>query len=71
MKNVQLTDREVELLVLALQVRACYIETGTPILTANEAIAQGKQNLVKALEPSQHKILTDSSDLIRKLHTRN
>ncbi|CAB5514602.1 hypothetical protein ACOTHJ_12955 [Achromobacter xylosoxidans] len=67
MKTLNIDRAETDLLVLALQVRICHIETGTSSLRANDAIAQGNHKLVKALEPSQRAVIADSEALIKKL----
>lgn len=67
MKALTINAAESELLIIALQVRICYIETGTSSLRANDAIQQGNHKLVKALEPSQRALIADSEALIQKL----
>lgn len=53
MTTMFLNDESIEDLINCINVRLCYIETGTVYLRANDAITQGQQRCIRALEPSQ------------------
>lgn len=46
-----------EMIAIALNMRANFIETGNPIMSRNDAIRSSKPELVKALEPEQEKLV--------------
>ena len=52
LKPEELTDDERVLLIDALNIRRCIIETGTIIYTAQDAISAGRTDLVRRLHPS-------------------
>lgn len=62
-----MTQQEREDLVRGLQIRMAYIETGDPVLRANDAINMGKPQMVKALSPDQRALLTRHEALVDKL----
>ena len=64
-KSVELTDDERELIWLALTCRANMIETGNPILSAQD-VSEGHKGTIKALGVDQMKLLV----LIHELKTR-
>jgi len=62
-----MTQQEREDLVRGLQIRMAYIETGDPVLRANDAINMGKPQMVKALSADQRALLTRHEALVDKL----
>lgn len=59
--------QESEDLCLALGMRICFIETGTPVLRANDAIAQGNLSLIKPLTSDQQKLIVRLDELRKKV----
>ena len=59
-----LTPEENDIIYHALSMRAGFIETGDPLMRAGDAERQGKR--VKALQPSQMKLLLSIEDLMAK-----
>lgn len=65
--KLEMTQQEREDLVLGLQIRLAVIETGDPVLRANDAINMGKHKLVKALSPEQRALVARHEALVTKL----
>lgn len=63
-----LTSQEIDDIISALRMRCNYIETGTVVLSAADALASGRQKLVKGLEPSQIQLITRIHALVTKLN---
>ena len=67
MNELKLTDDERQMLLEALRIRQCLIETGHPAWTAQEAIAAGRPELVLTLQPPQRSLLASLSTLAARL----
>ncbi len=67
--QVSITQSEQDDLVRGLQMRICVIETGSPILRAQDAVASGQPQLVRALSTEQMAVVLRHEALINKLLT--
>jgi len=65
MADVFLSANEREIIVVALQMRTNFIETGSVVLSAEDAVAQKKP--VKALSTDQMRLIVRSRELVEKL----
>lgn len=63
-----LTNKEREMICLSLDMRANWIETGIVTLSASDAIASGRPELVKPLGTDQHHLVVNLRNLARKLN---
>ena len=61
----ELSDEEIDLLISGLQMRACFIETGNPILRQVDAQNMGQS--IRALEKSQVQLISKIDTLIGEL----
>lgn len=59
-----MTSLEFQDIIISLTMRRNYIETGTVTMSANDAIASKKYNLIQTLEPSQKEAIVRMEDLI-------
>lgn len=67
MKNVQLSTEEIQALVMGLNMRRAYIETGDPCTTADTAQKIGKPDMIKPLSIDQMKAIILIDELTQKL----
>ncbi|MBK3780144.1 hypothetical protein G3A43_07725 [Paraburkholderia aspalathi] len=65
--KLDMTPQERDDLVRGLQIRINIIETGDPVLRANDAINMGKPKLVKALSADQRALVARTEALVTKL----
>lgn len=61
-----MTTEEMQDIVTALYMRRNFIETGTVTMSANDAVAAKKHNLIKALEPAQKETIRRMEALAEK-----
>lgn len=59
--------QEQEDLVRGLQMRICVIETGDPVLRANDAVQMGRHRLVRALTSEQRALVARLESLVQRL----
>lgn len=62
-----LTKQEKEAIVIGLQMRVAYIETGDPMLRASD-VQNGHRGKIQALSPDQMRLIILSEDLIKKIY---
>ena len=67
----QFTEYEKEIILMGLQVRSNYIQTGDVNLTAGDAVKRGKANMVKPLQINQMELLVDSNKLVNEILSSN
>jgi len=67
--KLDISAQEREFLVRGLQIRICVIETGDPVLRANDAIAMGQPKMVKALSADQRALIAEHEALVAKLQS--
>lgn len=67
-KMYQLTQKEKEMIVIGLQMRRAYIETGDACLTAETAVKTGRQEMIKPLSVDQMRLIVATDELIQKLY---
>ncbi|MBC8740403.1 hypothetical protein F6X40_27480 [Paraburkholderia sp. UCT31] len=65
--QLQMSQQEREDLIIGLQMRIAVIETGDPVLRANDAINSGKHKMVKALSQEQRTLIARHETLVTKL----
>ncbi|KWU26428.1 hypothetical protein AS149_25920 [Burkholderia cenocepacia] len=65
--NVDMSPQERDEIILALQMRIAYIETGDPALRANDAIGMGKPQMVRALSDAQRALIARTEALVKRL----
>ena len=68
MAIINLTREEQEELVISIHLRIGFIETGTLLVRANDAIKMGKQSYIKPLTSEQRRLITQLEDLANKLY---
>ena len=67
--SLAVDQAEIDALVTALNVRMCFIETGTASVRAADAIEQDNAKIVRRLETSQRDLVTRCEKLVIKLLT--
>lgn len=67
--KVDITPQEKEDLVRGLLIRICLIETGDPVMRANDAINSGQHKLVRALSDDQRALIARHEALVMKLQS--
>lgn len=64
---LRLSEQEAADIWAALQMQICYVETGNPVLTANNAIERGKPELIRKLDDQQRQKLARLRSLAEAL----
>jgi len=68
---IQLTDKEKEMIVIGLNMRRNYIETGDSLTSAADIERFGeKDKKIKALSTEQMQLVIDTENLIRRLYNQ-
>lgn len=62
-----LTEEERDLIESGLYMRKHFIETGDPLLSAQDAKNMGNEKIIKALSTNQHMLLVKIDNLINKI----
>ena len=65
--KLDMTEQERDDLVRGLQIRIAVIETGDPVLRANDAINMGQHKKVRALSDEQRALVARHEALVAKL----
>lgn len=66
-KMYQLAEKEKLMIMVGLNMRRAFIETGDPLTTAADAVRSGQQNIVKTLSTDQMRLIIATEELINKL----
>lgn len=61
------TAEEKDLILFGLYMRKNYIQTGDPLMSAQDAVNMGKKKKIKVLGDDQIELLKKLNDLIRKI----
>lgn len=64
---MKLSDEEKELIVFGLYMRKNYIETGDPLISAQDARNMGKEKMIKSLNKDQYFLIVQLEELIQKI----
>ncbi len=64
---MDLSQKEKDEIVTSIHLRLGFIETGTLLVRANDAINMGKQNYIKKLTQEQRKLIIELEGLVCKL----
>ncbi|MEX3983738.1 hypothetical protein AB4Y45_32670 [Paraburkholderia sp. EG287A] len=67
--KLEMTTQERDDIVLGLQIRMAVIETGDPVLRANDAINMGQHKKVRALSDDQRALVARYEALVAKLQS--
>lgn len=67
--KMDITTQEKEDLVRGLLIRICIIETGDPVMRANDAINCGEHKKVRALSDDQRALIARHEALVKKLQS--
>lgn len=65
--RLNLTVAEANAVVSSLQMKICFIETGTVIMRQSDAIQQNETKMVRSLDKSQRALVLSLEDLIESL----
>ena len=67
---MELTEEEKDLIESGLYMRRHFIETGDPLLSAQDAKNMGKEKLINALTTNQHLLIVKIDNLIKKIRDK-
>ena len=71
MFTIELNKKEIDNIILCLQIRLGIIETGDPMIRAIDAQKMGQRDKIKALSREQMELVIETEDLIKKLRDIN